>query len=102
MSSDSAALSKVILARNAKVYVASRSKEKAEAAIERLKHKTGKSDIHYLQLDLSSFESIRKAAEELKEKETKLDVLFNSACVSTCIHLYPPLTLLIVVLCPFP
>lgn len=69
------------------MYIASRSKEKGEAAIERLKQKTGKSDIHFLELDLSSFESIRKAAEELKAKETKLDVLFNNAYVSSLLHL---------------
>ena len=67
------------MAHGAKTYIACRSKEKAEAAMEKLKTKTGKSDIHFLQLDLSSFESIRKAAEELKEKESKLDVLFNNA-----------------------
>ena len=53
--------------------------------MEKLKEKTGKSDIHFLPLDLSSFESIRKAAEELKEKETKLDVLINNAYAP---HLY--------------
>ena len=47
--------------------------------MERIKEKTGKSDMHFLPLDLSSFESIQKAARELKEKETKLDVLINNA-----------------------
>ena len=69
----------VVLSRNAKVYITSRSETNGTAAMERLKEKTGKTDIYCLSLDLSSFESIRKAAEELKNKEDKLDVLFNNA-----------------------
>ena len=86
---------KVTLAHNAKVYIACRSKGRAEAAIERLKKKTGKSDIHFLQLNLSSFDSIRKAAEELKEKETKLDVLFNNAYAPLPCHRFIVLRIII-------
>jgi retinol dehydrogenase-12 len=37
-----------MLAKGAKVYAACRSKEKAEAAIEEIKTKTGKNDIQYV------------------------------------------------------
>jgi len=72
---------RALLEHNAKVYVACRNPEKAHAAIDDLKQITKKDDIHFIPLDLSSFESIRKFAEEFKSKETKLDVLFNNAGV---------------------
>ncbi|KAH8110191.1 NAD-binding protein [Phellopilus nigrolimitatus] len=72
---------KVVLAHGAKVYIACRSEEKADAAIKELKEATGKTELHFLKLDLSSFASIRKAAEEFKSKEAKLDILFNNAGV---------------------
>lgn len=58
-------LAKALLSKNAKVYMASRSKEKAEAAIERLKAETGKEAI-FLQLDLADKAAVRKAANEFK------------------------------------
>lgn len=57
---------RVVLAHNAKVYLACRSEEKANAAIADLKKVTGKDDIHFLPLDLSSFSSIKKSAEQFK------------------------------------
>jgi len=55
----------VLLLKNAKVYMASRSKERAEEAIATLKEETGNEAI-FLQLDLSSWDSVRKASDELK------------------------------------
>lgn len=72
---------RVVLEHDAKVYMACRSAEKAEATISELKKQTGKTELYFVPLDLSSFASIKKAAEELKSKETKLDVLFNNAGV---------------------
>jgi retinol dehydrogenase-12 len=54
-----------LLSKNAKVYMATRSQERAEAAITKLKSETGKEAI-FLELDLSSLASARKAAEEFK------------------------------------
>ncbi|EPS99564.1 hypothetical protein FOMPIDRAFT_1050592 [Fomitopsis schrenkii] len=79
---------KVLLQHNAKVYLAARSKEKAEAAIEDLKKQTGKEAI-FLELDLLNFPSIRKAAEEFLSKENELHVLFNNAGV-----MIPPVDML--------
>jgi len=53
----------VLLEKNAKVYLAARSKERAKAAIAELLAETGKEAI-WLELDLSSFHSIEKAAAE--------------------------------------
>lgn len=56
-------LSQALLEHNAKVYMGSRSKDKAEAAIKELKEATGKEAI-FLELDLGSLASVRKSAEE--------------------------------------
>ena len=48
------------------ITVLVRSEEKANAAIADLKKVTGKDDIHFLPLDLSSFSSIKKSAEQFK------------------------------------
>jgi len=74
---------KRLLEHSAKVYIAARSKEKAEAAIADLKAQTGKEAI-WLELDLSNFASIRKAAQEFLSKEPQLHVLFNNAGVMAC------------------
>jgi retinol dehydrogenase-12 len=87
-----------LLSKNAKVYLAARSEDRAKAAIEDLKQTTGKEAI-FLKLDLSSLNSIKAAAEEFlgcvldglesqyltlafTRKESELHVLFNNACVS--------------------
>jgi len=72
---------KALLNKNAKVYLAARSKTKADDAIEWLKKETeGKAPI-FLELDLSNLDSIRKSVEEFKSKEQELHVLFNNAGV---------------------
>ncbi|TFY52322.1 hypothetical protein EVJ58_g10085 [Rhodofomes roseus] len=74
---------KVLLQHNAKVYMASRSPQKAEAAIAELKEETGKEAV-FLELDLTSYASIHKAAEEFLSKEEHLHVLFNNAGLMLC------------------
>lgn len=49
-----------MLKKNAKVYMAARSQEKAEKAIADLKEETGKEAI-FLQLDLANLASIKKS-----------------------------------------
>lgn len=53
----------MLLEKNAKVYLAARSKSKAEEAIKDLKEETGKEAI-FLELDLGSLAAVRKAADE--------------------------------------
>jgi NAD(P)-dependent dehydrogenase (short-subunit alcohol dehydrogenase family) len=67
--------------KNAKVYLAARSPEKAVAAIERLEEETKKSAI-YLQLDLADLSSVRKASETFLSHESRLDILFNNGSVA--------------------
>ncbi len=70
----------VLLQRNAKVYIAGRSREKAEKAIAALKQQTGKEAL-FLELNLASLASIKKAAQEFLGKERELHILFNNAYV---------------------
>ena len=52
-----------MLAKNAKVYMASRNKQKAEEAIAALKLATGREAI-FLPVDLADLASVKKGAEE--------------------------------------
>ncbi|KAJ6539707.1 NAD-P-binding protein [Mycena capillaripes] len=72
---------RVLVARNAKVYLAARSEEKAQVAIDDICKSTGKSNIHFLQIDLGDLVSVRKAAEEYISKEKELHVLINNGGV---------------------
>ncbi|KAF8595287.1 NAD-binding protein [Ceratobasidium sp. AG-I] len=76
---------KALLSKNAKVYLGARSKSKADEAIEWLKQETGGKTPIFLELDLASLDSVRKAADEFKSKEKELHVLFNNAGV-----MFPP------------
>ncbi|KAI9434778.1 NAD(P)-binding protein [Lactarius indigo] len=71
---------KQLLVRNAKVYLAARSSQKANEAIAELKNETGKEAI-FLQLDLSDIPGVRKSAQEFLSKESQLHVLINNAGV---------------------
>ncbi|KAJ6574425.1 NAD-P-binding protein [Mycena capillaripes] len=71
---------KQLLLKNAKVYLAARSLEKAAAAIKRLEEETGKRAI-FLQLDLADLPSVRESAETFLSQESRLDILFNNGGV---------------------
>ncbi|KAH9892803.1 NAD-P-binding protein [Cubamyces lactineus] len=68
------------LMKNAKVYLAARSQQKAERAIQELREETGKEAL-FLQLDLSDLSAVKKAVEEFKQRESQLDVLYLNAGV---------------------
>lgn len=76
-------LSDILYAKNATVYLAGRSPNKATTAIEALKsaHAGSKGRLEFLHVDLSDLTTIRKAVEEFKAKEKRLDVLVNNAGV---------------------
>ncbi|KAJ7288234.1 NAD(P)-binding protein [Mycena rebaudengoi] len=71
---------KALLQHNAKVYIAARSPEKAKEAIKDLQTETGK-EAHFLKLDLADLHSVKAAADEFNQKETKLNILFNNGGV---------------------
>jgi NAD(P)-dependent dehydrogenase (short-subunit alcohol dehydrogenase family) len=76
-------VAQILYSKNAKVYIAARSQEKAEKAIEAIKKAAPNSggELVFLRLDLADLTTIKASAEEFVSKETKLDVLFNNAGV---------------------
>ncbi|KAM5541128.1 hypothetical protein V8D89_005057 [Ganoderma adspersum] len=73
---------KVLLQHNAKVYLAARSKQNADAAVASLKAETGREPV-FLELDLANLASVKKAAQEFLSKEPELHILFCNAGVLT-------------------
>ncbi|KAE8369982.1 hypothetical protein BDV27DRAFT_120157 [Aspergillus caelatus] len=64
----------------ARIYLAARSKDKATKAIKDLQEGNPKgADVHFLQLDLASFESVKAAAANFLSRESRLDILVNNA-----------------------
>jgi retinol dehydrogenase-12 len=68
----------VLLSKGAKVYIATRSGDKSQAAIEELKKATGKESVFFLKVDLSDLVSVKAAAEEFIKKESELHTLYNN------------------------
>lgn len=64
----------------ARIYLAARSQEKAEKAIQELQQANPKaSNIVFLKLDLASFDSVKAAAADFLSRESRLDILINNA-----------------------
>lgn len=60
------------------MYIAARSEERAQVAIEELKRETRKDSVFFLKLDLADLASVKAAAEEFIRKESELHVLYNN------------------------
>ncbi|KAI0630119.1 NAD-P-binding protein [Trametes polyzona] len=71
---------KRLLLKNAKVYIATRSKDRAEHAIAELREQTGR-EASFLRLDLGDLDSVKAAAEDYKRRESQLDALILNAGV---------------------
>jgi retinol dehydrogenase 12 len=80
-------LSKMLYQHNGTVYVAGRSPEKGNRAVEALKKEfpdsQGKAE--FLKLDLADLSTIKASVEAFTSKENRLDVLTNNAGV-----MFPP------------
>jgi NAD(P)-dependent dehydrogenase (short-subunit alcohol dehydrogenase family) len=76
-------LSNILYQRNATVYVAGRSKSKAETAISEIKqaNPNSKGRIEFLQVDLADLPTIKPGVEDFLKKEKRLDVLTLNAGV---------------------
>lgn len=72
--------------RNARVYIASRSKERVDKAISEMEQSSGvgfrKLDVRFMQLDLQDLRSVKASARTFCEQESRLDILINNAGVS--------------------
>ncbi|KAH8815654.1 hypothetical protein F5884DRAFT_668042 [Xylogone sp. PMI_703] len=65
--------------KNARVYIGCRSTEKGDAAIKSIRQQLPTADLHILVLDHMDLSSVVRAANELKQKETRLHGLINNA-----------------------
>ena len=76
---------RVLAARGASVVLAVRDIEKGKRAAARITEAAPGADLSIQPLDLTSLESVRSAAAELRDKHQKIDLLVNNAGV-----MYPP------------
>lgn len=76
-------LARLLYSKNARVYVAARSADKAAAAIKEIQEAAPKStgSLAHLQLDLADLGSIKATAADFTARESRLDVLFHNAGV---------------------
>lgn len=76
-------LAYILYLKNAKVYAAARSTEKASKAISEIKSRVPKSNgsLIFLHLDLDDLTTIKSSAETFLRNNDRLDVLWNNAGV---------------------
>lgn len=76
-------LASMLYSKNAKVYIATRSEERAIKAINEIKSSApgSKGSLVFMKLDLSDLSTIKASANFFLAQETKLHVLFNNAGV---------------------
>lgn len=70
--------------RGARIIMACRDMEKAEAALKEVKEGSGSENVVISKLDLSDTKSIREFAEVINREESKLNILINNAGVMVC------------------
>lgn len=76
-------LSRILYQRHGTVYIAGRSKQKADAAISAIKkdNASSRGRLEFLELDLADLASVAKAASDFMSREDRLHVLTNNAGV---------------------
>jgi NAD(P)-dependent dehydrogenase (short-subunit alcohol dehydrogenase family) len=64
-----------------KVYLAARTSKRGNAAIEEIEKevRSSKGRIHYLELDMASFASVKQAADRILSENNRIDILMNNA-----------------------
>ncbi|KAF7189404.1 Short-chain dehydrogenase/reductase bet4 [Pseudocercospora fuligena] len=74
-------LARVLYQRNATIYLAGRSAEKATKAIEDIKRaiKSSNGQLHFLHVDLADLTTIKPAVDKFMKEESTLHVLVNNA-----------------------
>ena len=74
---------KQLALHNARVYIASRSQERVQKAIDEMSQSanTKHLDLHFLQIDLLDLKSIKEAVAKFSAREERLDILINNAGV---------------------
>ncbi|KAM9337379.1 retinol dehydrogenase 12, like isoform 1-T1 [Symphorus nematophorus] len=70
--------------RGAKIIMACRDMEKAQAAVKEVIEGSGNENVVCMKLDLSDSKSIREFAEAINKGESQLNILINNAGVMVC------------------
>ena len=73
---------KLLASKGARVVMLCRNPQKAQTAIEQIKQEQSDADLVFIQLDLSSLESVRKASETIKKQVEKIDALICNAAIA--------------------
>lgn len=69
----------MLAAAGASVFITSRNAERGQAALDEIRRRSGSDSVALIDLDLSSFASVRSAAATVLERCDALDVLINNA-----------------------
>eukprot|EP00742_Colponemidia_sp_Colp-10_P002884 GILJ01003078.1.p1 GENE.GILJ01003078.1~~GILJ01003078.1.p1 ORF type:complete len:364 (+),score=76.81 GILJ01003078.1:50-1141(+) len=72
-------IAKRLSMRGVKVYLGCRSVEKGQALVAELKKMNPSADVHFLHIDVSSMESVLRAADVIKKETPKVNFLFCNA-----------------------
>lgn len=70
--------------RGGKIYIACRDLKRGGDALIDIRKESKSEDVHFLQLDLSSLDSVREFSKKFHQLESKLHVLINNAAVMGC------------------
>jgi retinol dehydrogenase 12 len=70
--------------RGGKIYIACRDQQRANAALKEIKERSGSENVHFLQLDLASMDSIRTFSRKFHELESQLHILICNAGIMAC------------------
>ena len=70
-----------LASKGAKVIMACRNLEKAEAARERIMQDVPQGDVHVAHLDLADLKSVASFSEAMKKNHAQIDLLINNAGV---------------------
>ena len=73
------ATARELAARGVHVFIACRSLEKGQAAVDDIRHTTGNEKVEKLALDLGDFASIRACAQAFRARDLPLHLLINNA-----------------------
>ncbi|XP_025086778.1 dehydrogenase/reductase SDR family member on chromosome X-like [Pomacea canaliculata] len=74
-------ITKHLVSLGARVIIASRSRKQAESAIARIRENHPDAEVEFMFLDLASFDSVRKFADDFFSKDWALHILINNAGV---------------------
>ncbi|RKO89695.1 hypothetical protein BDK51DRAFT_35306 [Blyttiomyces helicus] len=70
--------------KNATVFMACRSEERAAPAVEKVRAETGNKNVHFLKLDLQNLKQSREAAKGFLSLGLGLHILVNNAGIMAC------------------